>query len=136
MNSGPCFVLGYHVTFSPSQNSAWPPCTQEAPSGRPCQKVPCEENSLPFWEGSVDLVSNNSSEKVGNTDQLLMFSDSHTLETLMVEYECNIQNISQTGKTPRTVRGLAGCIPAEHEQDLVGSGGQDCSSPPMPCAGK
>mgnify|MGYP006996444996 CR=1 FL=1 len=29
-------------------------------------------------------MSNNSSEKAGNIDQLLMFSDSHTLETLMV----------------------------------------------------
>lgn len=49
-------------------------------------------------------MSNNSSEKAGNIDQLLMFTDSHTLEILMVEYECNIQSMSQTGKTPRTVR--------------------------------
>ena len=53
-----------------------------------------------FWKISVDLASNNSSDKAGIADQLMMFSDSYTLETLMVEYKCDIQNISQPGKHP------------------------------------
>lgn len=83
-------------------------------------------------------MSNNSSEKAciadPFTDVFLLLSASYTLETLMVESKCDVQNIYQPENT-RTVQVGVLCIPAEQELDLRAPQDKD-AFPLVPCAGE
>lgn len=92
--------LSMHLRIQPGHPEPKRHLQEDRAQNFPRGSHPMKRMVSAFWKISVDLVSNNSSEKAGIADQLMMFSDPYTLGTLIVEYQCDIQNISQRGKHP------------------------------------
>lgn len=124
--------LSIHLRIQPGHPEPKRHLQEDRAQNFPRGSHPMKRMVSTFWKISVDLASNNSSEEAGIADVFRSLHFGNFDGGIPVRYP----KYFTTRKTPRTVRGLAVCIPAEHELHLVLSGGQDCSSPQEPCAGK